>query len=114
MWQQIISPDRSVMVKTGMFLPELLSVMLMLVTMLYGARRHRSMYITHMVVYLVMNTSITWPISIARYMLCAIPMFIILADFSERHKKAHLWITVIFAVMFGIYMTGYLFSKQIM
>lgn len=114
MWQQITSPGQSVMVKAGMFMPELLSVLLMLATMLYGVRRNKSMYTTYMVVYLVMNTSITWPISIARYMLCAIPMFIFLADFSERHKKAHLWITVIFAVLFGIYMTGYLFSKQIM
>ena len=113
MWQQIVS-DRSIMVKFGMFIPELLSVIMMLITMLYGARRHKSMYITYMVVYLVMNTSITWPISIARYMLCALPMFIVLADFTERHKKAHIPITVVSAIFFGIYMTGYLFSKQIM
>ncbi len=113
MWKEIMS-DRSVMVKFGMFIPELLSVIMMLITMLYGARRHKSMYITHMVVYLVMNTSITWPISIARYMLCALPMFIVLADFTERHKKAHIPIVVVSAIFFGIYMTGYLFSKQIM
>lgn len=113
-WNEIISPSRSVMVKAGVFIPDLLSIFLVLASAVYGTKRSRSMYMTYLIVYFVMNTSITWPMSIPRYMLCAIPMFIFLADFSERHEKAHLWITVIFAVMFGIYMTGYLFSKQIM
>lgn len=113
-WDTMLSPDRTVMLKAAIFIPEVIVIILMLFTMLYGIRRTRSMYTTYFVVYFIVNLSATWIISLGRYSLCAIPMFLCIADFSERRKESYVIITAISAILFGVYMTGYLFSKQIM
>ena len=113
-WETMLAPDRSVMVRAAIFIPEVLVIVLMLVTMVYGIRRTRSMYTTYFVVYFVVNLCATWIISLGRYSLCAIPMFLCMAEFTDRHEESYAPITAVSAILFGIYMTGYLFSKQIM
>ena len=80
----------------------------------YGIRKHRSMYTAYLVVYLILNTSFDWVISVPRYMTCAIPAFLFLSDFSERHKWTEPIITASMAIGLGIYLTGYLCWKQIL
>ncbi|MCH5212736.1 MAG: hypothetical protein J1G06_06960 [Oscillospiraceae bacterium] len=112
--RELMSENRSIMVKVSAFLPDLGGIIFMLAMMLYGARRNKNMYTVYIIIYFIINAGITWPMSIARYTLCALPLFIFLADFTERHKKFHTPIMVSFAILFGIYLTGYLFTKQIM
>lgn len=91
-----------------MWLPYLSVIILCAAAIIYGMRRNRSMYTAYFIAYLIMNTSLSYPISGCRYMSCIIPLFIFTADFSERHKAADRWITVIFSILFGVYLTAYL------
>lgn len=92
----------------SMWLPYLLIIILGIVMMIYGMRRNRSIYSAYFLAYFILNTSIRYPISGCRYMTCMIPLFIFLADYASRHKRADTWITVMFSVLFGIYLTAYL------
>ena len=103
--------DRTRMFST--WLPYLLLIVFCLIMMVYGLRRNRSMYLAYFISYFILNASIQYPISGCRYMSCIIPLFIVLADFTERHEKADRWITVIFSVLFGIYLVAYLHDMVI-
>lgn len=96
------------------WIPETLSIIFVISTLLYGIRRNRSMYSAFLAVYIIINTGFDWPISVARYMTCAIPAFLFLSDFSERHKWTEPIITALMAIGLGIYLTGYLCWKQIL
>lgn len=96
-----------------MWLPLLCCNLLCIVMIAYGARRNRSMYSAYFLAYILLNASVAFPISGCRYMCCAIPLFMFLADFSERHKKADLWITICFAILYGIFLVAYLQNKII-
>lgn len=108
-----LSQDNA-MLRGSIWIPQVLIYLMTAAALCYGMRRHQSKYTIYLVVYCIVNTSMSWPISGARYMACAFPLFIILADFSDRHRVAGSVITAIFAVGFGIYLCGYLLGKQIM
>ena len=98
----------------AIWIPEILSVAFVIAALIYGLRSTRSMYSAFLAIYIIINTGFNWPISIARYMTCAIPAFIILSDFSERHKWTEPLITAGMAIAFGVYFTAYFLSKQIL
>lgn len=98
----------------AIWLPEIIAIIFATVLLIYGLRRTRTMYTAFLVVYIIINMSMSWPLSIARYMSCAVPAFIILSDFSERHKWTEHLITATMAITFGVFFTGYFMSKQIM
>lgn len=95
-------------------IPQLASVAFVISMILYGLRTTRSMYTAFLVAYLIFNTSVSWPISLPRYITCAVPAFIILSDFSERHKWTEHIITPVMAIAMGIFFTAYFMSKQIL
>lgn len=76
--------------------------------------RHRSMYTLYLFAYLLLNYSVSWLLSGGRYMSCAIPLFLLLADMAENRKVLKIFLIAGSAVLFGIYMTGYLFGMHIM
>lgn len=98
----------------AIWLPELISIVFVATLLIYGIRRTRNLYTSFLVVYMIINMSMSWPLSIARYMTCAIPAFMILSDFSERHKWTEHLITATMAITFGIYFTAYFMSRQIL
>lgn len=106
--------QHSPLTKGAIWIPQILVYLMAGAMMVYGTRRNRNMYMSYLIIYTIVNTSFSWPLSGGRYMSCAIPMFIFIADFAQRHPKAEKWIIVLFSIGFGIYLTGYLFSKQIM
>jgi 4-amino-4-deoxy-L-arabinose transferase-like glycosyltransferase len=106
--------QNTLLTKAAIWIPQILVYIMAGMLMVYGTRRNRNMYTAYLIIYTIVNTSFSWPLSGGRYMSCAIPMFIFIADFTQRHPKAEQWITVLFSICFGIYLTGYLFSKQIM
>lgn len=101
-------------IRAAIWIPEIVSIAFVIAALLYGIRRSRNMYTAFLAIYIIINTGFEWPISIARYMVCAIPAFIFLADFTDRHKWTYSFITALMAVGMGIYLTAYLFAKQIL
>lgn len=98
----------------AIWIPELAAVAFMAVTLVYGIRRTRSMYTAFLLVYFIINVGFEWPISVARYVTCAIPSFVVLSDFSERHKWTEPIITTTSAIAFGVFFTAYFMSRQIL
>ena len=98
----------------ALWLPEVISVAFVIAMLIYGLRKHRNMYTSFLVIYIIINTGFAWPISIARYMTCAIPAFVILADFSDRHKWTEPIITTTMAITFGVFFVAYFMSRQIL
>lgn len=102
------------MILAAIHIPSVISIIFVLAAMVYGLRRSRSMYSIYLIIYFIVNMSVDWIISTPRYMSCALPAFIFLADFADRHKWSEPLITASMAVGFGIYLTAYLFGKQIL
>ncbi len=98
----------------AIWLPEIISVAFVISMLIYGLRSTRSMHTTFLLIYIIINTGFAWPISIARYMCCALPAFVILSDFSERHKWTEPVITASMAVAMGVFLTAYFMSRQIL
>lgn len=100
--------------KFALWLPELISVVFVIVMLIYGLRSTQSMYTVFLLVYIIINTGFEWPISIARYMCCALPAFVILSDFSQKHKWTEPVITASMAIAMGVFLTAYFMSRQIL
>ncbi len=98
----------------AIWLPELISIVFVATLLIYGIRRTRNLYTSFLVVYMIINMTISWPLSIARYMTCAIPAFMILSDFSERHKWTEHILTAIMAIAFGVFFVAYFMGRHIL
>lgn len=98
----------------SIWVPSVCSLIFTAVALIYGIRRSKNMYTSFLLVYIIINTSLDWVISLPRYMTCAIPAFLFLSDFSERHKWSEPLITASMAVGLGAYLTAYLCWKQIL
>ena len=79
----------------------------------YGIRRNRTMYTALALVYMAVICSVTWVPSGPRYTTCAVPLFILLADFAKRHKNADTIIIATFSLLQGMYFIAYICSMQI-
>lgn len=108
-----LSPDAPSDSRVSIFLPELFLFIFTVWILVKCCRRHRTMYTGYLMAYLLINYSLTWLISGGRYMSCAIPLFIFLAEFLERHKKLKTGYVVLSSCLMGIYLLGYLFYKNI-
>lgn len=90
------------------WLPQFVLFFLCCATLIYGIRRHKSGYILFLVLYLIMNYTPSLLLSGGRYMTVAFPMFIILADFFEKHPKLWDGVIIVSSILFGVYMGVYL------
>lgn len=106
--------ERGNYTKFAIWLPEMASVIFTVAALIYGLRKTRGMYNAFLIACIILNTGFLWPISVARYMTCAVPAFIILSDFSERHKWTEPIITSTMAILFGVYFVAYFMSRQIL
>lgn len=98
----------------AIWLPEIIAIVFAITLLIYGIRRTRNMFTAFLVVYIIINTSMGWPLSVARYMTCAVPAFMILSDFSEHHKWTEHLITATMAIAFGVFFTAYFMSRQVL
>ncbi len=98
----------------ALWLPQLIAIVFVVSLLVYGIRKTRSMYTSFLAVYIIINMGMSWPLSIGRYITCAIPAFMILAEFSERHKWTEQIITAAMAIAFGVFFTAYFMARQIM
>ncbi|MDO5398363.1 MAG: glycosyltransferase family 39 protein [bacterium] len=100
--------------KMSAFLPGFVSLMCSYALLVFGLRRHRSMYMFWLVIYIVINTTMSWPLSLCRYISAAVPIYIILADMCERSKKLNTALLLSWGILYGIYLTGYVTTHQLM
>lgn len=84
------------------------------VLLVYGLRRIHNRYILFLVFYVIMNYMQVWLISSGRYMSVAFPMFLILGEFSEKHKNIGTLLLMISAMLFGVILYAFLTWKQIL
>ena len=62
----------------------------------------------------MINYSVTWLVSGGRYMLCALPLFVILGELVSRHKKVYPWLIAGFSILMAIYLGGFFAWKSVM
>ena len=97
------------------FIPELCSVLFMYILLITNINKQRSMYSIWFFVYILINTSSTWPLSISRYFICALPAYIFLANYLQKKKKIYYIFTlVIFSILFTLFFIAYLIGRQVM
>ena len=101
-------------VRVCMYIPGLFSMTFAAIAVLLSVRRMRSVYTSFMIVYFLFNAAASWPISGPRYMGCMFPAYWLIAAFTDEHKEFELPIAVMSAVLFGVYLTGYLTVHSIM
>ncbi len=96
------------------WLPELILFVITIVLLAYGLTRHPLKYTAFLLVYTLVNYSVTFLISGGRYMSCAFPLFIIGGEYLDRHPRLYHGVVIISAMTMAMYLTGYLSGKQIM
>lgn len=101
------------MQRVGMWIPQLFFFLLALGLAIYGVKRHENKLVAYLLAYTVVSYSLDWLISGPRYMLCAVPMWVILGELGSRFKRLDRVITILSPILMGIYFVGYLFMRQI-
>lgn len=100
--------------RIAVWLPELVLFVIAFGCILYSLRRHPLRYSAFLMVYTVVNYSVTFLISGGRYMACALPMFIILAESTKKHKWLYLSILLISFCLLLVYFRAYMSGWQVM
>lgn len=93
--------------KICMWYPAFILFMFTLVLLYYGKNRHPLKYTAFLLVYTLINYSVSFLISGGRYMLCAMPIYMIIAEFFERHPKLYPLVVAFSSVLMAAYMIGY-------
>lgn len=98
----------------AIWLPELVVFILAVVCIIYSLRRHPLRYSAFLIVYTVLNYSVTFLISGGRYMLCALPMFVILAQILEKQKWLCILLAAVSFSLLNMYFLLYMSGGQVM
>lgn len=98
----------------SIWIPELVIFIITVLVMIYAFRSMALKDSAFLLMYTLLNYSVTFLISGARYMACAIPLFIGLALWTGKRKWRFAVIALCFVVLQGIYFSGYLLGKQIL
>ncbi|MBQ4518909.1 MAG: glycosyltransferase family 39 protein [Clostridia bacterium] len=113
-WDVLTQGHYATMLLVASFLPGFVLLISSYAILLWGATRHKTMYVVWFTVCLIVNSTMSWPLSFCRYMSTVVPLYMILADECEKHEKLRLGLLMSWSILFGVYFTGYLLSRQIM
>lgn len=94
-------------------IPQLISVITAYIVLLFNVKKSRALYSAWLLINIVVNTSMSWPLSVTRYLLCAIPLYIFIADNLKKHQRLYQFFIILNAILLGIYFTAYLMNLQI-
>lgn len=108
------NPETTNTLIMSIWLPELICFVLAIALLIYGLKRHPLKYTAFLLVYTLINYSVTFLISGGRYMNCAFPIFMIGGEILDRHPKWFPWVVALSTMIMTIYMVGYFQWKQIM
>ncbi len=90
MWDRVVSDPASDL-SVRIWIPSLVLFVIAFVLLLYGIRRIPAVYSVYFGLFFIMNYMMTWPLSIGRYMICTLPMFLVMAVAAERHPAFEKW-----------------------
>ncbi len=96
------------------FIPALICLLFAYGLLIWGLNKHKTMYLCWLLISILVNTSISWPLSLCRYLASAVPIYIILSEECRNHPKLNMAVLISWSILFGIYFTGYLTEKSIM
>lgn len=100
--------------KMSIWLPEVIIVILVIVVLFYALKTQPLKYTAYLWVYTMICYGVTFLISGGRYMLCALPIFIIAGDFFEQRERLYRLAVILSTAFMAVYMAGYFNGKQIM
>lgn len=100
--------------KMAFWIPDLVIIIFVIALIVYGLNKLKNRDMLFLIVYVMVAYSLPILYSGARYMSCAIPMFIILGIMADDIKKSKIIITISFSMLFGVYYMAYLMEKFIM
>lgn len=110
----LFHPETKFVNKICIWMPEFILFFLSFLALFYARKRHPLKYSAFLFVYVMINYSVTWLVSGARYMLCALPLFIIGGEFMHRHKRVYPFVIAVSAMLMMIYLMGFFQWKPVM
>lgn len=115
-FSEIVSYARNAeeQMRIAVWFPELVLFVLAFACILYSLHRHPLRMSAFLFVYTLVNYSVTFLISGGRYMACALPMFMILAESTKKHKWIYSLILVISFFLLEVYFRAYMSGWQVM
>ena len=93
--------------------PELILFLVAAGLFLYSLRTQPLKYSAYLLVYTLINYSVTFLISGGRYMLNALPLFFFTAALLDKHKMLYKLLCFASALLYGIYFTAFLTNGPI-
>ena len=93
--------------------PELILFVVAAALLLYSLRTQPLKYSAYLLVYTLINYSVTFLISGGRYMLNALPLFFFTAALLNKHKLLYPLLCFASALLYGIYFTAFLMGGAI-
>lgn len=93
--------------------PELAVYLLAAGALLYAARALPLPWTAYFLGHLLIDYSLSWPLSCGRYMACAFPLFAALAVFSEKRPALGQFMVTAFALLQGAYLYAFLAGAPI-
>lgn len=102
------------MTAVSMYIPQMVFFALSIGLCIYGFIKFDNKMVSYLLAYTFVCYSLAWLISGSRYMVAAVPMWIMLAGVGHRYKWVDRAIVVLSPILMGVYYVGYLFMKQIM
>ena len=106
-WRGLTESGNTELIWTIWF-PELAVFFLCLFGLLYAGRRLPVTWVVYFLICLVLNYSLSWPLSCGRYIACAFPLPVAMAVMSRRHPFAGQLLGHIFALLQGAFLIFYL------
>lgn len=88
--------------------PELILFVVAAALLLYSLRTQPLKYSAYLLVYTLINYSVTFLISGGRYMLNALPLFFFTAALLNKHKLLYQLLCFASALLYGIFFTAFL------
>lgn len=88
--------------------PELILFVVAAALLLYSLRTQLLKYSAYLLVYTLINYSVTFLISGGRYMLNALPLFFFTAALLNKHKLLYQLLCFASALLYGIFFTAFL------
>ena len=94
--------------------PQLIIVISSYIILFKNVKKSITMYSVWLLVNIIVNTSMSWPLSVCRYFTCALPLFIYIADYLKNHRKLFIVYIIISSVLLGIYFVAYLMGLSVL
>ena len=95
-------------------IPQLFFSIFSFIVLILNVKKNKTMYSIWLLINIIINTSISWPLSFCRYISCAIPFFIFIAAYLKKHYYLYITYIIISSMLFVIYFTMYLKGSSIM